>query len=157
MYKVTSYPMPLFSSTCLWGSKRYWLSCTRSKRIIGLTISFTTTLRFHFDLLYWVHVHAVAFRIYDINKNGAIEPPELKRFLVAVMTENTDVHLDEAALDAIVEETFKESDLSKDGRINPEEWLALVQRNPSVISYMTLPVLLEISQKFPHSPEKKKA
>lgn len=75
---------------------------------------------------------------------------------MAVMTENTDVHLDDEALDEIVDETFKETDLSKDGKINPEEWLALVQRNPSIISYMTLPVLLELSQKFPATPDKKK-
>lgn len=30
-------------------------------------------------------------------------------------------------------------DLTKDGVINPEEWLALVHRNPDVIAFMTLP------------------
>ena len=97
-------------------------------------------------------LRAVAFRIYDINHSGAIEPPELKRFLVAIMADNPDVHLDEAALDEIVEDTFKEIDLAKDGRINPEEWMSLVQRNPSIISYMTLPVLSDLCRRFPPSP-----
>lgn len=45
---------------------------------------------------------AVAFKIYDIGHTGAIEPSELKRFLVATMAENPDIDFDEAALEAIV-------------------------------------------------------
>jgi serine/threonine-protein phosphatase 2B regulatory subunit len=94
-----------------------------------------------------------AFRIYDIDSSGAIEPPEIKRFLVAVMADNPDIHLDEEALNRIVEDTVKEIDLVGDGKINPEEWHSLVQRNPGIISYMTLPVLTELSCKFPPSPD----
>lgn len=90
-----------------------------------------------------------AFRLYDIGSTGAIERSELKRFLVALMVDNPDVDLDEEALDEIVDETFAELDLAKDGRINPEEWMRLVQRNPGIISYMTLPVLTEVCEKFP--------
>jgi len=97
---------------------------------------------------------AVAFKIYDINKSGAIEPPELKRFLVAIMADNPDIHLDDVALDQIVDDTFKQIDLVGDGKINPEEWMALVKRNPSIISYMTLPVLAEICRRFPTTPQR---
>ena len=90
---------------------------------------------------------AFAFKIYDIGHTGAIERSELKRFLVALMADNPDVDLDAAALDVIVDETFAELDLSRDGRIDPEEWTSLVMRNPSVISYMTLPVLAELKRK----------
>ena len=69
------------------------------------------------------------------------------------MADNPDIHLDEAALDRIVEDTVKEVDLVGDGRINPEEWQSLVMRNPSIISYMTLSVLGEITTRFPPSPE----
>lgn len=93
-----------------------------------------------------------AFRIYDINQSGAIEPPELKRFLVAIMADNPDIYLDDEALDQIVTSTFKQVDISGDGKINPEEWMTLVHRTPSIISFMTLPVLASISQKFPPSP-----
>ncbi|EFN58801.1 hypothetical protein CHLNCDRAFT_29817 [Chlorella variabilis] len=90
-----------------------------------------------------------AFRIYDIGGNGRIERVELKRFLVALMADNPDVDLDEQALDEIVDQTFNEMDLTKDGVINPEEWMALVHRNPDVISFMTLPVLTEVCQRYP--------
>jgi len=70
------------------------------------------------------------------------------------MADNPDVHLDEAALDEIVDDTFKEIDLAGDGRINPEEWSTLVHRNPSIIGYMTLPVLRELCKRFPPSPAK---
>ena len=41
-------------------------------------------------------------------------------------------------------QTFKEADLAKDGRISHEEWLILVQKQPVIINYMTLPVLREV-------------
>lgn len=69
------------------------------------------------------------------------------------MADNPDIHLDEEALNRIVEDTVKEIDLVGDGKINPEEWHSLVQRNPGIISYMTLPVLKELSSKFPPSPD----
>lgn len=94
-----------------------------------------------------------AFTIYDINQSGAIEPTELKRFLVAIMADNPDVHLDDDALDKIVVDTFKQVDVTGDGKINPEEWMALVKKNPSIIRYMTLPVLADICRKFPPSPQ----
>lgn len=99
-------------------------------------------------------IYAVAFRIYDINQSGAIEPPELKRFLVAIMADNPDVHLDDKALENIVADTFDQVDVTGDGRIVPEEWMTLVKKNPSIISYMTLPVLADICRKFPPLPAK---
>ncbi|KAL4858026.1 Calcineurin B-like protein 8 [Chlorella vulgaris] len=90
-----------------------------------------------------------AFRIYDIGGNGRIEREELKRFLVALMADNPDVDLDEQALDEIVDQTFTEMDLTKDGVINPEEWTTLVHRNPDVISFMTLPVLQDVCLRYP--------
>lgn len=91
---------------------------------------------------------AFAFRIYDIEGNGYIEKFELKRFLVALMADNPDIDLDADALDTIVDQTFHELDLVKDGRINPEEWTAIVQRNQTMISYMTLPVLTQVCQLY---------
>ena len=69
------------------------------------------------------------------------------------MADNPDIHLDEEALDRIVEDTVKEVDLVGDGKINPEEWQNLVRRNPNIISYMTLDVLKNVAEKFPASPE----
>ncbi|KAL6767376.1 hypothetical protein ACKKBF_B35040 [Auxenochlorella protothecoides x Auxenochlorella symbiontica] len=101
-----------------------------------------------------------AFRIYDIGHTGAIERSELKRFLIAVMADNPEVDFDESVLEAIVDATFAELDIARDGRINPEEWGALVSRTPDIISYMTLPVLRELTTRYPvvqSSPPKSRA
>lgn len=90
---------------------------------------------------------AFAFRVYDIGSTGAIEREELKRFLVALMADNPDVDLDARALDEIVDETFLELDLVRDGRINPEEWQIIVARNPGIVSFMTLPVLARLCKR----------
>ena len=46
-------------------------------------------------------------------------------------------------------QTFKEADLAGDGHISMDEWLTLVRSNPGIISYMTLPVLKEVTTKYP--------
>ena len=54
-------------------------------------------------------------------------------------------------LDRVVDavQTFEEADILRDGKINPEEWQAFVQKNPSIINYMTLPVLRQLTDKYP--------
>jgi hypothetical protein len=88
---------------------------------------------------------AVAFRVYDLDASGAIEPPELRRFLAALAADNPDVDLDARALDEIVESAFAELALARPGRISPEEWAALAARSPEVISFMTLPKLAALA------------
>lgn len=46
-------------------------------------------------------------------------------------------------------QTFEEADLAKDGRISHEEWLILVHKHPVIINFMTLPVLREVTTKYP--------
>lgn len=46
-------------------------------------------------------------------------------------------------------QTFEEADILRDGKINPQEWQAFVQKNPSIINYMTLPVLRQLTDKYP--------
>ena len=41
-------------------------------------------------------------------------------------------------------QTFAQADTAGDGIISPREWLELVTANPSIIDYMTLPVLKEV-------------
>ena len=95
-----------------------------------------------------------AFRIYDIESTNYIERSEVKRFLVAIIADNPDIHLSDEDLDRIVEDTFEQVDLTGDGRINPEEWMALVNASPGIISYMTLPVLTTIVSRYPRTPER---
>ena len=49
-------------------------------------------------------------------------------------------------------QTFREADLVGDDRIHPEEWMALVKKNPSVVAFMTLPVLGQLTKRFPTHP-----
>ena len=49
----------------------------------------------------------------------------------------------------MVMQTFEEADLAGDGHISPEEWQILVQKHPNTINYMTLPVLKELTKKYP--------
>ena len=48
-----------------------------------------------------------------------------------------------------VVQTFEEADILRDGKIHPEEWQTFVHKNPSIINYMTLPVLKELTEKYP--------
>ena len=95
-----------------------------------------------------------AFRIYDIESTNYIERSEVKRFLVAIIADNPDIHLSDEDLDRIVDDTFEQVDLTGDGRINPEEWMALVNASPGIISYMTLPVLTTIVSRYPRTPDR---
>ena len=46
-------------------------------------------------------------------------------------------------------QTIAEADLAGDGHISPSEWQSLVQRSPDIINYMTLPVLKQVTTKYP--------
>ena len=46
-------------------------------------------------------------------------------------------------------QTFKEADLAGDGHISPEEWQILVKKNPTLINYMTLPMLKDLTRTYP--------
>lgn len=92
-----------------------------------------------------------AFRIYDLGHTGSIDRSEIKRFLVALMEDNPDLDLDEEGLEEIIDQTFEEAGV-KNGKISPAEWQALVAQNPGMIGYMTLPVLRELTTKYPATP-----
>lgn len=46
---------------------------------------------------------AVAFRVYDLDDTGYIEPDEVKRFLADLLRENPSIILDDSEIDDIVE------------------------------------------------------
>ena len=50
---------------------------------------------------------------------------------------------------ACMMQTFKEADLAGDGHISPEEWQILVNKNPTLINYMTLPMLKDLTKTYP--------
>lgn len=91
-----------------------------------------------------------AFKIYDLKHTGVIEKDEVYNLLLALLHENPDLQLPKQAVGDLVDRTFQEVDTSKSGNISKEEWRALCSQNPMVIGYMTLPVLKELTTKFPN-------
>lgn len=52
----------------------------------------------------YVLEHAVAFRIYDLDNTGHIERGEIQRFLVALLKDNPAIDLDDAHLNALIDQ-----------------------------------------------------
>lgn len=90
-----------------------------------------------------------AFKIYDLKHTGVIEKDEVYNLLLALLHENPDLQLPKEAVGDLVDRTFQEVDTSRSGNISKEEWRALCSKNPMVIGYMTLPVLKELTTRFP--------
>ncbi|KAF7848654.1 hypothetical protein BT93_L1764 [Corymbia citriodora subsp. variegata] len=91
---------------------------------------------------------AFAFRLYDLRNTGYIEREELKEMVLALLNES-DLVLTEDVVETIVDKAFREADTKDDRRIDQEEWVDLVLKNPSLIRNMTLPYLKDITLAFP--------
>ncbi|XP_057813772.2 calcineurin B-like protein 1 isoform X5 [Cryptomeria japonica] len=90
----------------------------------------------------------VAFRIYDLRQTGYIEREELKQMITALLNES-DVKVTDEVLESILDKTFSDADFRHDGKIDREEWREFVVRNPSILKFMTLPYLKNITIAFP--------
>ncbi|XP_021757680.1 calcineurin B-like protein 7 isoform X1 [Chenopodium quinoa] len=91
---------------------------------------------------------AFAFSFYDVQNTGYIEREELKEMLLAIF-EELDVKPSDNLVETILEKTFLEVDLKKDGKIDHEEWREYMASNPLLMKNMTLPCLKELTTAFP--------
>jgi len=84
-------------------------------------------------------VAAVAFDIYDLNGDGKIDKSELRKLLTAALSENN-VPLSSAQVDELVDSTFEQADINRDGFIDRPEFTAMVNRNRAIIDHIELNV-----------------
>ena len=90
-----------------------------------------------------------AFDLYDVNGNGVITREELKELVSAVMKRSIFLNLDEEAIERVLDSTFEQVDIEKDGSISYEEFYRMVKENRKCIANMTIPTLTTLSTEYP--------
>ena len=91
-----------------------------------------------------------AFDLYDVNGNGVITREELKQLVCeAVMKRSIFLNLDEEAIERVLDSTFEQVDIEKDGSISYEEFYRMVKENRKCIANMTIPALTTLSTEYP--------
>ena len=90
-----------------------------------------------------------AFDLYDVNGNGEITREELKQLVTAVMKRSIFLNLDEEAIERVLDDTFEQVDIEKDGSISYEEFYRMVKENRKCIANMTMQTLTTLSTEYP--------
>jgi serine/threonine-protein phosphatase 2B regulatory subunit len=73
-----------------------------------------------------------------VDGDGYIDKDELYGMLRATIGEKYLINITEDQMRAMVEQTFKETDLNSDGRISFEEYREMVRKHPSIIASLTI-------------------
>ncbi|KAJ4462171.1 putative calcineurin B [Paratrimastix pyriformis] len=78
-----------------------------------------------------------SFNVYDVDQDGFIDRRELFEILRACLSEDQ-MGLTPDQARVMVDATFREADVNRDGRISFEEYKGLIMRNPALLKNMTL-------------------
>ncbi|KAG6497893.1 hypothetical protein ZIOFF_045799 [Zingiber officinale] len=85
-----------------------------------------------------------SFKLYDLDGTGFIERKEVKKLLIALLSES-EMKLSDETLEIILDKTFQDADGNQDGKIDKKDWENLVSGNPSLMKVMTIPYLRQVS------------
>eukprot|EP00750_Incisomonas_marina_P031318 INCI7972.1.p1 GENE.INCI7972.1~~INCI7972.1.p1 ORF type:complete len:228 (+),score=42.79 INCI7972.1:252-935(+) len=87
-----------------------------------------------------------SFRLYDVNKDGKISRSELKTMLAGSVSAFP-YKFSEEEMDALVDRTFEESDLDKNGYISYNEYTTVIASHPLMLQQLTINVSQAIAQR----------
>ena len=96
--------------------------------------------------LYLTHTtNTVSFRIYDVDEDGKISRSELVKMMKACLKCFPHPFSD-SQITSIIDSTFKEGDLNKDGFIDFEEYSKLVESHPMMLNQMSINLTQRIKE-----------
>jgi Ca2+-binding EF-hand superfamily protein len=75
--------------------------------------------------------------VYDVDGDGHISKREMASMLSASLVQSP-LNLTDAQIDTLIDATFAEADTDGDGQISFEEYKAMVEKHPNIVSAMTI-------------------
>ena len=91
---------------------------------------------------------AVSFDVLDLDRDGKLAKDELLTMLEACIQENS-IDIPKSFLTHIIDKTFEDVDTDKDGVISLDEYKALADSNPGMLSHITFNVSGIIAEYLP--------
>ncbi|CAL58089.1 EF-Hand 1, calcium-binding site [Ostreococcus tauri] len=92
---------------------------------------------------------AFAFRVYDLRGVGAINREDVRKMLEAVLRQSRAMSLTKEMTESVLDKTFEDCDLNKNGTISLSEFQILVKKNDRIIANMTMENLASLTKRYP--------